>query len=113
MGIDDVDYQQFSPPIEFGDLVLCYTDAMLECRRGDEMLGQSGLLDLLKTLDTSKPQSLISDLIDAIRRDVWNFDDDLTLLLFRPNGKRQKVFWYEHFIVPFRLFKWIGLMVRS
>jgi serine phosphatase RsbU (regulator of sigma subunit) len=112
LGIDDVDYQQFSPPIEFGDLVLCYTDAMLECRRGDEMLGESRLLEILQTLDPSKAELLISALIEAMKSDGWKFDDDLTLLLFRPNGKRKKVFWYEHFIVPFRLVKWIGLMLR-
>jgi serine phosphatase RsbU (regulator of sigma subunit) len=107
LGIDDVAYEQFEAPIKFGDLVLCYTDAMLECRKGNDMLGQKGLLDLLKTLDPSSPETFIQQLTDAMNSAGWKFDDDLTLLVFRPNGSRQHIAWWEHAVIPFRMMKWV------
>ncbi len=106
LGVDDVEYQQFQPPIEYGDLVLCYTDAMLECRRGDDMLGQAGLFEMLAGLDTTKPEGLIQQLIALMTCAGWKFDDDLTLLLFRPNGTRKRIPWHQHLLVPFRLIPW-------
>src|SRR6185437_13670104 len=106
LGIDDVEYQQFQPAVEFGDLVLCYTDALLECRRGDDMLGQTGLSEHLARLDTNKPEALIQQLIASITAAGWNFDDDLTVLLFRPNGKRKRVPLFDRVLVPFRIIPW-------
>jgi serine phosphatase RsbU (regulator of sigma subunit) len=90
LGIMDIaEYQTFDVPLRVGDLVLCYTDSLVECRdKNGEMLGQSGLLEIVKSLDVSDPGSLIPKLIDAltIRAGGQLAGDDVTALLFRPNG---------------------------
>lgn len=79
-----------------GDLVLFYTDSLLEARRaGGEQLGEQGLLRLVESLDPSRPERLIRDLLSAVA--AWRgdqqspdalpeFDDDVTAVLIRPNA---------------------------
>src|SRR5688500_508675 len=54
LGVVDLsDYAQFDVRLNVGDLVLCYTDSLVECGDGagtGELLGQHGLLDVVKTL---------------------------------------------------------------
>jgi len=90
LGIMDIaEYQTFDVPLRVGDLVLCYTDSLVECRDKDgELLGQRGLLAIIKSLDVGDPGSLIPKLIEAltIRAGGQLAGDDVTALLFRPNG---------------------------
>lgn len=112
LGIDDIAYEQFESPIAFGDIVFCYTDALLECQRNGQMLEQAGLADLLKKLDVEKPETLIGQLTDTMKADGWEFNDDLTMLVFRPNGLFQKIAWWDRFLMPVRLVRWVWLMLK-
>jgi phosphoserine phosphatase RsbU/P len=90
LGIMDIaEYQTFDVPLRVGDLVLCYTDSLVECRdKTGELLGQTGLLQIIQSLDVADPGSLIPALLDALNKHTGDelADDDVTMLLFRPNG---------------------------
>jgi hypothetical protein len=90
LGILNVtDYQQFEVTLDPGDLVLCYTDSLIESLDVDaELLGLDGLLRIVRTLDANEPSELIPRLLSAIRaeHDDNLDDDDVTALLFRPTG---------------------------
>ncbi len=78
-----------------GDLLMFYTDSLIEARRPDgHQLGEQGLLELISTVDASRPESLVRTLLTAVA--TWRgetssadalpeFDDDVTIVLIRPN----------------------------
>ena len=90
LGILDVgDYQTFDVPLRVGDLVLCYTDSLVESHGPDgRMLGHEGLLEIVRSLDVSDPVRVVPSLLSAIEaKAAGNLTaDDVTVLLFRPNG---------------------------
>lgn len=89
--LDTVEYDRWMLHLDHGDMVLCYTDSLIESRvRNGSFLGQDGLLDLLSRLDVSKPHTLIECLLASIRAvSEQNLsEDDVTALLFTPNNLR-------------------------
>ncbi len=71
------------------DLILCYTDALIESvDPSGQMIGQTGLLDLVRQLDPREPAEARSALLERlVDQHPDNLDrDDLTVLLFRPTG---------------------------
>ncbi len=90
LGIEDLtDYEQFGADLAVGDLVLCYSDSLMESKNaGGEMLGEEGLLGVVNALPVTEPGKVI-DQITAALVALWPTnlsDDDVTILLFRPNG---------------------------
>jgi sigma-B regulation protein RsbU (phosphoserine phosphatase) len=90
LGVFDVStYDQHSIRLSVGDLVLCYTDGLTESRDADgRLLGTRGLLEIVRKLDVSRPEIFISSLMKAIAalNETNLRGDDVTALLFRPNG---------------------------
>jgi hypothetical protein len=90
LGILDIsDYATFDVPLKVGDIILCYTDSLVESRgRDGQLLGQQGLLEIVRALPLADATTLIPDLLAAIaERAVNNLtEDDVTVLAFRPNG---------------------------
>ena len=87
--VDLADYQCFDVTLGVGDLVLCYSDALIEARSAaGEFLGNDGLLEIIQSLDPAETGSLIPRLLVAIAARTGGElgGDDVTLLLFRPNG---------------------------
>jgi serine phosphatase RsbU (regulator of sigma subunit) len=87
--IDPTPYVQFAVPLEPGDLVVFYTDALIETRdRKGEPLGTSGLLDLVRSLDVCAFETLSSSIRNALEslRDGEDSDDDLTVLVLHHNA---------------------------
>ncbi|MCC6321689.1 MAG: serine/threonine-protein phosphatase [Phycisphaerales bacterium] len=80
------------------DLVLIYTDPLLETRDpSGRQLGQHGLAGLLESVDPANAPAFIPSLLDAIARYAGlppvidgsiSLDDDATLLLLRRNGQK-------------------------
>lgn len=98
-----VAYEQFELPINFGDLVLAYSDALPECRGTDgKMLGGQGLLKLINRLDVSDPSTIIPSLIQQVQT-VASIQDDLTIMLLRPNGSRPFVPLRDKLLAPIRM----------
>ena len=102
------DYQQLDVRLEVGDLVLCYTDSLIECRGSDgQMLGTSGLIGIVRELDVSEPSSLIPRLLERIQCQAQRnlSADDVTVMLFRANGLGATVPLRQKMLAPARVMK--------
>ena len=87
--IEPTSYEQFAAPLDVGDLILIYSDALTEARSpGGKMLGEQGLLDLMETLDIADPATLADRLVDAIHayRGGAASDDPLTVMVLHHNA---------------------------
>lgn len=72
-----------------GDIVLLYTDALIEARDAEKrMLGEQGLLELVRGLDAADPGALIHEVVRRVG--AWGrsdrADDDVTIMAIRNNG---------------------------
>jgi len=102
--IDLAEYQQLDVELQTGDCVLSYTDALIESRDADgEMLGEAGLLRIMRFVGDVEPQLLTKTLLREIKdRHPENLtEDDVTVLLVRANGHK------PHFSL--REFLWANL----
>lgn len=107
LGIVDLnEYAQFSVRLNLGDVVLCFTDSLIEARddRG-QLLGEDGLLEVVRTVDVGDPPHFIPSLLGAIEaKAAGNLTgDDVTILLFRPNGLSGGVRLKDRLLAPFRV----------
>lgn len=108
LGIDDVDYEQFSVPLDVADLVLCYSDSLIEARDpSGELLGEKGLLAIARQLDVSDPSTIVPKLLSAIGsiRSGNLGGDDVTVMLFRPNGSVPAVPLHLKLMAPLRVLR--------
>src|ERR1700676_4054034 len=114
LGIIDVtEYEQFDVELEPGDCLLSYTDALIESRDADgQMLGEAGLLRIMRLLGEVEPQKLIETLLGEIaERYPENLsDDDVTVLVVRANGRKPRYSLRERLRAQIRF---IGSLVRA
>jgi serine phosphatase RsbU (regulator of sigma subunit) len=104
--LDESDYSELTVRLRVGDLVLFYTDGLVEGRTADgKRLGQEGLLEVVRNLDKADGASLLEDLREALETIAPESltADDLTLLLVRPNGLAPKVPWGRRLLAPGRV----------
>lgn len=97
---DGAEYEQFDLQLEPNDCLLSFTDALIESRDADgEMLGEDGLLRIVRVLGDIEPQKLIETLLGEIeRRYPENLsEDDVTVLVVRANGRQLRFSWREKF----------------
>ncbi len=83
------DYVQFAVKLGKGDLVLIYSDSLIESRNPEgERLGEEGLLELVRQMDTARPQQLSRDVLTAAvtYRGGAPAKDDETLLVLHHNA---------------------------
>ncbi len=88
---DGAEYEQFDIELEPGDCLLSFTDALIESRDADgEMLGENGLLRILRALGDVEPEKLTETLLGEIEtRYPENLsEDDVTVLVVRANGRQ-------------------------
>jgi phosphoserine phosphatase RsbU/P len=92
LGIMDLtEYEEFDVELEPGDYLLTYTDALIESRDADgEMLGEVGLLRIMRLLGDVEPQKLTETLLKEIgdRYPENLSEDDVTVLVVRANGRQ-------------------------
>jgi sigma-B regulation protein RsbU (phosphoserine phosphatase) len=109
LGIDDlIRYDQFEVDLKVGDLVLCYTDSLIESKGVDgDLLGQEGLIEIVRKLDPSDPATLIPRLLAAVAEQAEGnlHGDDVTVLLFRPNGTAPGTPLRERLLAPLRILR--------
>jgi serine phosphatase RsbU (regulator of sigma subunit) len=84
--LDPIDYEQFAIDFEPGDLVLLYTDALIECEDIDgKQLGEAGLLSLVSSVRSTDMNEVGERILSAIdgRRGSKPEADDRTLILLK------------------------------
>ncbi len=114
LGIDDVArYEQLALRMRPGDLVVLYTDSLVEARRADgTFIGEGGLLALARSLDPRRPDRFASTLyqgvIDAC--DGALPDDDVTVLVIRPNGVQPRMSLLESLRAQLTF---VGMLLRG
>jgi phosphoserine phosphatase RsbU/P len=112
LGILDLcDYEQFDVDLGLGDMVLCYTDSLPESKdKSGELLGEQRLLEIARSIDASQPARVIPNLLKAI--EVLYPDnltgDDVTCLLFRPNGTVPHVPFRDRMMAPLRVMRGVA-----
>jgi serine phosphatase RsbU (regulator of sigma subunit) len=109
--IDMPDWAQFGVKLGVGDLVVCYTDSLIESKgRDGELLNVRGLLEIARSIDVSDPKQVIPDLLAAVaEQEEGNLTaDDVTVLLFRPNGNSPGVPIRDRILAPLRVACSIG-----
>jgi serine phosphatase RsbU (regulator of sigma subunit) len=87
--VEPARYVQFAVRLGKGDLILIYTDSLIESRRpGGRTLGEQGLLQLAAELPVGAPDEIIPRLVRAAadRRDHAPAADDQTLMLLHHNA---------------------------
>jgi serine phosphatase RsbU (regulator of sigma subunit) len=106
--IELAEYGQFGVELEPGDLVLCYTDSLIEAKSADgEMLGTAGLVEIVRGVGVTRPAEFIPALLAEIAaRHSGNLEgDDVTALVFTPNRATRKVGFFKRAAAPLRLLK--------
>ncbi len=115
LGVLDVKYEQLDVTLEAGDLVLCYTDSLVEsCDASGELIGQQGLLDIARGLGQVDPAEIIPALLNAIGSlYAGNLeDDDVTVLLFRATGNGVTPGWRNRLLAPVRVVRGVLASLR-
>ena len=111
LGIIDLDEtEQFDITLNVGDLLLIYTDSLMEARdQTGEIIGTAGLLKIVRdaNLNPDHPLSIVPTLLAAIENETGTtlHNDDVTCLLLRPNGTGTKLTWRKSFAGTYRLIK--------
>lgn len=112
LGILDLsEYRQSELTLDVGDIVLCYTDSLVESKdEQGNLLGVARLLHEVKSLATDDPATLVPRLLDRIAqiRPGNLQDDDVTVMMFRPNGTARSYNLAHRLMAPVRIVQsWI------
>jgi sigma-B regulation protein RsbU (phosphoserine phosphatase) len=103
---DETKYGQLDVTLGVNDLVLCYTDSLIEARDpAGEVLGIEGLLEIVRGVDATNPDRLIPTLLAAVAaKNLRNLkDDDVTVLLFRSSTAGVQAPLGKRLLAPFRV----------
>jgi sigma-B regulation protein RsbU (phosphoserine phosphatase) len=103
--IEEADYSQQQIVLDEGDMVITFSDALIESEDGDgQQLGVSGILKLVSENQFEHPGQIIPTLIMRIGefREVNLDQDDTTILLCRATGKATPI--KNSLLAPLRLF---------
>jgi serine phosphatase RsbU (regulator of sigma subunit) len=87
--LEEMEYGELHIDAHPGDLLIFYTDSLIESRNAaGDLLGPKGLLNIVNSIDATKPSQLIPELLDRIAKlSPDNLtDDDVTVLVVRPTG---------------------------
>jgi phosphoserine phosphatase RsbU/P len=98
-------YQQFQAKLGVGDVILCYTDSLVEAKgSGGDYLDTEGLLGILRGAGNAGASQLIPRLLAGVEKHdpTYASRDDVTCLAIRPNGLRPYVPLTDYLMAPIR-----------
>ncbi len=87
--LNETGYEQFAVTLSPEDLVIAYSDALVEAiSPTGEQLGEEGLLQIVRELGNDNPQTLGARIEDRVRafRGGGTSDDDMTILVLCHNA---------------------------
>lgn len=87
--IEPTSFHQFAVRLGKDDLLVIYTDWLIEAMSpGEEMLGAEGVLELARSLDPTRPQTVKDQLLDAVAKFQHHrpVNDDVTLVVLYHNA---------------------------
>jgi len=77
----DLDFRENLVRLDHGDILICYTDGVIEARHGQEFFSEEGLIDLARNLESPKPGNLPKLILNEISRySDGRLDDDIAIL---------------------------------
>lgn len=103
---DQVGYEQFGVRFHEGDMALLYSDSLIESIGKDgQLLGEEGLLGVVRELDANAPDEIVSTLLQRLGElhEGNLHGDDVTVLLFRSNGTAPRVPFMKRALAPIRV----------
>lgn len=106
--LDLADYHSHELRLDVGDLVLCYTDSLVESKdEMGELIGSARLLEMVRGLQVAEPSQIVPELLSRIARlRAGNLEhDDVTAMLFRLNGTGKDYPFSERALAPYRIVK--------
>ena len=95
VAFEDTKYSQTTIQLEEGDIIFLYTDGATEAEKNSEQFGERRLREALDR--NAKIYDNLEDFVRAIRYEIRIYEqesdskDDLTLLAFRFNKKRESL----------------------
>lgn len=101
--IEGTEYGEIRFEASPGDLLVFYTDSLIESRSSaGELLGVQGLLKIMGQLDPAQPEKLIDALLQKIAGLYPEnlTDDDVTVLVCRPTGTGTSVPLSNRLLAP-------------
>ncbi|MCH8152202.1 MAG: serine/threonine-protein phosphatase [Planctomycetes bacterium] len=113
--IEPTRYPQFGVRLRRDDLVLIYTDSLIESRDAQgKQIGEDGLLQIAQGLDPKQPNKLIRDLLQAVEdhRGGAPAEDDVTILTLRHNGTLPRMTMSDRIASMGRMLKMIVERLR-
>ncbi|MCA9626374.1 MAG: serine/threonine-protein phosphatase [Myxococcales bacterium] len=87
--IEPTEYRQFTVQLGLGDVLMLYTDSLIESADSSgRQVGPQGLLELARSIGACEPSSLCDALLDRLTsyRGGADSDDDVTLMILRHNA---------------------------
>ena len=105
---EDGTYAELELTLDVGDLILFYTDALIESRSAEgELLGSQSFLEIVSQMDGAHPELLLDQIVSKVTTLYPSNlnDDDVTLLLFRATGADTQIPIENRVLAPFRLLK--------
>ena len=110
--IEPTSYTQFAVPLEPGDIVVLYTDSLIESvGEGGRQLGEEGLLGFAHGLEGGDPAALSRGLVervDAYRNGPATTDDETVVVLHHNAADPPKMTFTEKVRTMGRLLGVIG-----
>lgn len=106
--LDLADYRCHDLSLDVGDLIVCYTDSLVESKdESGELIGSARLLELARQIDVTDASSVVPQLLEKIRalRHGNLEDDDVTVMAFRLNGTGLDNPLSMRLLSPFRIIR--------
>ncbi len=91
--IEPTRYEQFGVKLHPGDLLVIYTDSLIEARNPTgELLGEAGLLAMAREIDATRPEQVTRQLLEKVERYRAGAaaDDDVTVLVVHHHGRDEQ-----------------------
>lgn len=92
--IEPTVYEQFGVRLRRGDIVLIYTDALIETpMKSGQRLGVEGLLELVRGVGDTSPDRFLG-VLRALLEEGWDderLDDDITMMMLRRNELKPRM----------------------